>query len=212
MRYPGFQVFGVLAHGAELVEHEPAPVQAAANLAENGWAVRSQPHQGRDRRHERRQHQQACAGDYDIEYTLHQETDLVMGDGGKREQWRGVQAVQRNGAVDVREEIHRYPGADANPYLAIAAILAAGLEELGYELAHPDFFDTLCVRTATGGTNVPTAAKIISAARERGINLREHSGDVIIALDDDQRMRWALMSVPSISFYSYQVSFKLLKA
>src|SRR5437773_5203113 len=56
-----------------------------------------------------------------------------------------------------------------------AAILAAGLEELGYELAHPDFFDTLCVRTPTVGTNAPTAAKIISAARERGINLREHA-------------------------------------
>jgi len=35
---------------------------------------------------------------------------------------------------------------------------------------------------------------------------------VIIALDDDQRMRWALLSVPSISFYRYQISFKLLKA
>jgi restriction system protein len=33
----------------------------------------------------------------------------------------------------------------------------------------------------------------------------------IIALDDDQKMRWALASVPSISFYRYQVSFKLLK-
>jgi restriction system protein len=33
----------------------------------------------------------------------------------------------------------------------------------------------------------------------------------IIALDDDQKMRWALVSVPSISFYRYQVSFKLLK-
>jgi restriction system protein len=33
----------------------------------------------------------------------------------------------------------------------------------------------------------------------------------IIALDDDQKMRWALISVPSISFYRYQVSFKLLK-
>jgi len=33
----------------------------------------------------------------------------------------------------------------------------------------------------------------------------------IIALDDDQRMRWALMSVPSISFYRYQISFKLVK-
>jgi restriction system protein len=33
----------------------------------------------------------------------------------------------------------------------------------------------------------------------------------IIALDDDQKIRWALLSVPSISFYRYQVSFKLLK-
>ncbi len=34
---------------------------------------------------------------------------------------------------------------------------------------------------------------------------------VIIALDDDQKLRWALMSVPTISFYRYQVSFKLVK-
>ena len=34
---------------------------------------------------------------------------------------------------------------------------------------------------------------------------------VIIALDDDQKMRWALLSVPSISFYRYQVSFRLVK-
>ncbi|MFN0241566.1 MAG: endonuclease NucS domain-containing protein [Planctomycetota bacterium] len=33
----------------------------------------------------------------------------------------------------------------------------------------------------------------------------------IIALDDDQKMRWALLSVPSISFYRYQISFKLVK-
>ena len=33
----------------------------------------------------------------------------------------------------------------------------------------------------------------------------------IIALEDDQKMRWALMSVPSISFYRYEVSFKLVK-
>jgi restriction system protein len=34
---------------------------------------------------------------------------------------------------------------------------------------------------------------------------------VIIALEDDQKMRWALASVPSISFYRYQVTFKLVK-
>ena len=33
----------------------------------------------------------------------------------------------------------------------------------------------------------------------------------IIAIDDDQKMRWALLSVPSISFYRYQISFKLVK-
>jgi restriction system protein len=35
---------------------------------------------------------------------------------------------------------------------------------------------------------------------------------VIIALEDDQKMRWALLSVPSISFYRYELSFKLVKA
>jgi restriction system protein len=34
---------------------------------------------------------------------------------------------------------------------------------------------------------------------------------VIIALEDDQKMRWALLSVPSISFYRYQINFKLVK-
>ena len=33
----------------------------------------------------------------------------------------------------------------------------------------------------------------------------------IIALDDDKKLRWALVAVPSISFYRYQVSFKLVK-
>jgi restriction system protein len=33
----------------------------------------------------------------------------------------------------------------------------------------------------------------------------------IIALDDDQKLRWALLAVPSISLYRYQVSFKLIK-
>lgn len=34
---------------------------------------------------------------------------------------------------------------------------------------------------------------------------------VIIALEDDQKMRWALMAVPTISFYRYEISFKLVK-
>ena len=35
---------------------------------------------------------------------------------------------------------------------------------------------------------------------------------VIIALEDDKKMRWALLSVPSISFYRYEISFALVKA
>lgn len=34
----------------------------------------------------------------------------------------------------------------------------------------------------------------------------------IIALEDDQKLRWAISAVPGISFYRYQVSFKLEKA
>ncbi len=33
----------------------------------------------------------------------------------------------------------------------------------------------------------------------------------IIAFEDDQRLKWALMLVPSITFYRYQVSFKLVR-
>jgi restriction system protein len=33
----------------------------------------------------------------------------------------------------------------------------------------------------------------------------------IIALEDDQKLRWALAAVPAMSFYRYQVSFRLLK-
>lgn len=35
---------------------------------------------------------------------------------------------------------------------------------------------------------------------------------VIIALEDDKKLRWALAAVPNISFYRYQISFKLVKA
>ncbi|MBC8503264.1 MAG: DUF91 domain-containing protein, partial [Chloroflexi bacterium] len=35
---------------------------------------------------------------------------------------------------------------------------------------------------------------------------------IIIALEDDQRIRHALAMVPDIEFFRYQVSFKLVKA
>ena len=35
---------------------------------------------------------------------------------------------------------------------------------------------------------------------------------VIIALEDDQRIRRALKMTPNIEFYRYQISFKLVRA
>ena len=32
---------------------------------------------------------------------------------------------------------------------------------------------------------------------------------VIVALEDDPRLRWAISMVPSVRFYRYEVSFKL---
>jgi restriction system protein len=34
---------------------------------------------------------------------------------------------------------------------------------------------------------------------------------LIIALEDDQKLRWALSAVQNISFYRYEISFKLHK-
>jgi restriction system protein len=34
----------------------------------------------------------------------------------------------------------------------------------------------------------------------------------IIALEDDQKLQWALAAVPNVSFYRYEVRFKLVKA
>jgi glycine dehydrogenase len=79
--------------------------------------------------------------------------------------WHGPQGLHW-----IARRIHRH-----------AAILASGLESLGYELAHDDFFDT--VRVATRG-RANAAGEILEAARQRGINLRDQNGDVIVALDE----------------------------
>jgi glycine dehydrogenase len=65
-----------------------------------------------------------------------------------------------------------------------AAILAAGLEELGYELTHQDFFDTIRIRVGGRAKKGASAGAIIAAARKRGINLRELNGDVVVTLDE----------------------------
>src|SRR6185503_1479728 len=64
-----------------------------------------------------------------------------------------------------------------------AAILAAGLEAMGYELAHDDFFDTLRV-VGRGARGEGRGGDIVRAARERSINLRTLGDDVIVSLDE----------------------------
>src|SRR5689334_6223026 len=60
-----------------------------------------------------------------------------------------------------------------------ASILAAGLEKLGFQIVHENFFDTVQV------SGVQNAAGLLAAARERRINLRAtESGDIVIALDE----------------------------
>jgi len=79
--------------------------------------------------------------------------------------WHGPAGLQW-----IARRIHRH-----------AAILAAGLEQLGYELVHDDFFDTLRVQGTQGERS---GARILEAAKERGINLRTIADDVIVALDE----------------------------
>ena len=33
---------------------------------------------------------------------------------------------------------------------------------------------------------------------------------VVIGLEDDQKLRWALAAVPNVRFYRYQITFKLI--
>ena len=58
---------------------------------------------------------------------------------------------------------------------------------------------------------VGQALRYMGFVKEQLVENDQTVEGAIIALDDDQKMRWALVSVPSISFYRYEVSFKLLK-
>ena len=60
----------------------------------------------------------------------------------------------------------------------LTATLAAGLEQLGYKLAHDSFFDTLAVEAGD------KAQSLIDAAKEKHINLRVVGSQVIVALDE----------------------------
>jgi glycine dehydrogenase len=73
------------------------------------------------------------------------------------------------GLTAIARRIHRH-----------AAVLAAGVEQLGHTLAHDVWFDTLCVELGEG-----SADDVIAAAAARGVNLRRAGDDrVVVALDE----------------------------
>ena len=79
--------------------------------------------------------------------------------------WHGAE-----GLTTIARRIHRH-----------TAILAAGVEQLGFTVTNDDYFDTLCIEL----DETLTQAALLAAAEYRGINLRAEGDDcVIIALDE----------------------------
>ncbi len=63
----------------------------------------------------------------------------------------------------------------------LAAVLAAGLRRLGFDVGDEPYFDTLRVRLPPGA-----AAGLMERARERRINLRAHAGGAAIGVSLDE--------------------------
>ena len=82
------------------------------------------------------------------------------------------------------------------------AILAQGLRELGYKIAHENFFDTIIVQTDDW------TASVIEAARIEGVNLRIFDNRVGISLDETctrelvERL-WTMMAFDSMKELTY---------
>jgi len=77
--------------------------------------------------------------------------------------WHG-----RDGLTRIAKRVHK-----------LAATLAAGLERAGHRVRHDVFFDTVCVEPRG-----MSAAQVMTAARERRINLRTEGDAVCIAFDE----------------------------
>jgi restriction system protein len=91
-------------------------------------------------------------------------------------------------------------GTDAGP-IDILAISKDGQRLLVVELK----------RGRTSDVVVGQILRYMGYVKEQIAEPNQTVEGAIIALDDDQKLRWALLVVPSISFYRYQVSFKLIK-
>jgi hypothetical protein len=116
---------------------------------------------------------------------------------------RGVRARQRPTEYDIFEEEgervgQQYP-TDTGP-LDILAIRKDKRELLVVELKKGRASDAIV------GQILRYMGFVIQELAEEGQTVR----GVIIALEDDQRIRRALTMTPNIAFYRYQISFKLL--
>ncbi|AKL73806.1 Protein of unknown function DUF91 [Actinobacteria bacterium IMCC26256] len=67
-------------------------------------------------------------------------------------------------------------------------------------------------RGRTSDAVVGQVLRYMGYVKEQMADVDQTVEGVIIALEDDQKLRWAISSVPAISFYRYQISFKLLPA
>ena len=77
--------------------------------------------------------------------------------------WHGPEGLSR-----IAKRVHK-----------LAAALAAGLERAGHAVRHDVFFDTVCIEP-----NGKTAQQVVSAARDKRINLRADGDAVCVALDE----------------------------
>lgn len=66
-------------------------------------------------------------------------------------------------------------------------------------------------RGRTSDVVVGQVLRYMGFIREQVAEADQSVEGAIIALEDDQKTRWAMIHVPSISFYRYEISFKLVK-
>ena len=90
---------------------------------------------------------------------------------------------------------------DAGP-IDILAISKDGKRILVVELKRGRASDTVVGQTL----------RYMGYVREQIAEPEQDVEGVIIALEDDQKLRWALVSVPSVTFYRYRIDFHLVPA
>ena len=66
-------------------------------------------------------------------------------------------------------------------------------------------------RGRTSDVVVGQLLRYMGFAKEQMAEPGQEIHGAVIALEDDQKLRWAINAMPNVAFYRYQVSFKLHK-